>query len=124
MYRILMVVLGAVGVAWGITALIVPDALAQLYGGELDPFARAFSNVGAAIAVGFGLVDWSVRNVQDTALQRGILIGNLAAITLVALILLLSTASGSFNSLGWVGAVLHAALAGVVLVALARANRA
>jgi len=122
MYRILMIVLAAVGVAWGITALLVPDLLAQLYGGELDPFARSFANVGAAIAVGFGLMDWSVRNLQDPATRRWVLISNLAAVALVAMFLLLSTASGTFNSLGWVGAAAHAALAAVVVVALIRSE--
>ena len=124
MYRNLMVVLAAVGVAWGITALLVPDVLAQLYGGSLDPFGRAFTNVGAAIAVGFGLIDWSVRNLQDPAPRRSILIGNLVAITLVALVLLLNTASGTFNVLGWAGAAIHAILAAGVLLALLRAARA
>jgi hypothetical protein len=122
MYRVLMVVLGLVGVAWGATALIVPNVLAQLYGGELDPFARAFANVGAAIAVGFGLMDWSVRNLQDLAGRRWVLISNLTAVTLVATVLLLSTASGTFNSLGWLGGAAHAALAAVVLVALVRSE--
>jgi len=122
MYRILMLVLGAVGVVWGITALFVPEVLAQLYGGELDSFARSFANVGAAIAVGFGLMDWSVRNLQDTATRRWVLVSNLTAVTLVATVLLLSTASGTFNSLGWIGAAAHAALAAVVLVALIRSK--
>lgn len=122
MYRTLLVVLAAVGVAWGITALFVPDVLAQLYGGSLDAFGRAFTNVGGAIAVGFGLIDWSVRNLQDLALRRSILIGNLVAITLVASALLLNTASGTFNVLGWAGAALHATLAAVVLLAVFRAD--
>jgi hypothetical protein len=123
MYRILMIVLAAVGVAWGITALLVPDVLAQLYGGSLDPFGRAFTNVGAAIAVGFGLIDWSVRNLQDPSVRRSILICNLVAIALVASVLLLNTASGTFNVLGWAGAALHAILAVVVLLAVSRADR-
>jgi len=121
MYRILMIVLAAVGVAWGITALLVPDVLAQLYGGTLDDFGRAFTMVGAAIAVGFGLIDGSLRTVEDPTLQRRVLLGNLVAITLVALVLLLSTASGTFNALGWAGATLHAILAAVVLLVVVRA---
>lgn len=120
MFRILMIALAAVGVAWGITALLVPDVLAQIYGGALDPFARSFANVGAAITVGFGLMDWSVRNLEDRTARRWVLISNLAAVTLVAMVLLLSTASGTFNYLGWIGAAAHAALAAVVLVALVR----
>jgi len=122
MYRILTVVLGVVGVAWGITALLLPDLLSQLYGGELDPFAQSFANVGAAIAVGFGLMDWSVRNLQEPAVRRWVLISNLAAVTLVATVLLLSTASGTFNSIGWIGSAAHAALAAVVLVTLVRSE--
>jgi len=122
MYRILTVVLGAVGIAWGITALLVPEVLAQLYGGELDHFARSFANVGAAIAVGFGLMDWSMRNLEEPAMRRWVMISNLAAVTLVAMVLLLSTASGTFNSLGWIGAAAHGALAAVVLVTLVRSE--
>ncbi|MEX0630274.1 MAG: hypothetical protein WD508_06495 [Chloroflexota bacterium] len=118
-----MIVLAGVGAAWGITALLVPHLLAQLYGGSLDAFARAFTSVGAAIAVGFGLIDWSVRNLQDLALRRSILIGNLVAITLIALVLFLNTASGTFNVLGWAGAALHAVLAAVVLLAVFGADR-
>jgi len=124
MYRILMIVLAAVGVAWGIIALLVPDVLAQLYGGSLDPFGRAFTNVGAAIAVGFGLIDCSVRSLQEPAVRRQILFGNLVAVTLVALVLLVNTAAGTFNVLGWAGAAIHTILAAVVLLALVRATRA
>jgi len=123
MYRTLLVVLAALGVAWGITALLVPDVLAQLYGGTLVGFGRAFTNVGAAIAVGFGLIDWSVRNLQDPSVRRSILIANLVAITLVALVLLVNTAAGTFNVLGWAGALLHAILAAVVFLAVVRAGR-
>ncbi|MGH2463451.1 MAG: hypothetical protein ACRDFZ_07515 [Candidatus Limnocylindria bacterium] len=123
MFRVLMIVLAAVGVAWGLTALLVPDLLAQLYGGSLEPFGRAFTNVGAAIAVGFGLLDGSLRNLQDSATQRRILLANLVAIMLVAVTLLLSTASGTFNALGWAGAALHSALAAVLLWVLVRASR-
>lgn len=120
MYRLLMTVLAAVGVAWGLTALLVPDLLAQLYGGTLDPFARAFSGVGAAIAVGFGLVDWSSRNLAGPGIRRGILASNLVAVALIAVILLVSTVAGTFNSLGWLGGLAHAALAAVVFLALVR----
>jgi hypothetical protein len=118
-----MIVLALVGVAWGMTALLVPDVLAQLYGGTLDAFARAFTNVGAAIAVGFGLIDGSLRNLQDPTTQRRILLGNLVAITLVASVLLITTASGTFNVLGWVGGALHVILAALLLWAVVRVGR-
>lgn len=124
MFRILMIVLAAVGVAWGITALLVPDVVAQLYGGTLNPFGRAFTSVGAAIAVGFGLIDWSLRNLQDSSTRRSILFGNFAAIALVASVLLLTTASGTFNVLGWAGAAIHGILAAILLLAFVRTSSA
>jgi uncharacterized membrane protein len=122
MYRILMILLGAVGVAWGITALLTPDLLAQLYGGELNAIGRTFVNVGAAIAIGFGLVDWSLRTLEDTKLRRRILMANAVAITLVALVLLIGTATGTINALGWAGALVHAVLAASLLAALKRTD--
>jgi uncharacterized membrane protein YhaH (DUF805 family) len=79
--------------------------------------------VGAAIAIGFGFVDWSVRRLQDTGLRRRILLGNLVAVTLVAMVLLLGTTAGTINTLGWAGALFHAVLAAVVLVALLRMSQ-
>ncbi|HUF35730.1 MAG TPA: hypothetical protein VMN37_07250 [Gemmatimonadales bacterium] len=116
----LLLVAGVLALVFGLGFLLVPAALLPLYG--IDPaadttlMARFF---GAAL-VHLGTALYLVREVRETATQRGLVLAGLVGSAAGMVVALMGQLGGLVNAMGWSTVAIYAGL----LLAYAGAMRA
>ena len=120
MYRMLMTVVAANGIVFGLANLFVPDLLLSILGGEVDALGRnIFQALGGTI-LGYGAVAWFVRELDEGPIRRGVIAGVTISFAAIAAVVGIATASGLLNALAWAVVAIHAAVAIGLLVDLLR----
>jgi hypothetical protein len=119
MYRSLMALAAADGIAFGIGNLLLPDVMLAILGGEVNALGRSvFQTLGAAI-LGYGVVAWFLRELQDGPIRHGVIAGVVLSFAASALVVGLAALSGLLNLLAWAVVAIHAVVAvGLLLVLL------
>jgi len=119
MYRSLMALAAVDGIAFGVGNLLLPDILLSILGGEVNALGRSvFQTLGAAI-LGYGVVAWFLRELQDGPIRRGVIAGVVISFAAIAVVVGLATLAGLLNLLAWAVVAIHAAVAiGLLLVLL------
>jgi apolipoprotein N-acyltransferase len=120
MYRSLMVLAAADGIAFGVGNLLLPDIVLSILGGELNALGRSvFQTLGAAI-LGYGVVAWFLRKLEDGPMRRGVIVGVVISFVAIAVVVGLAALSGLVNLLAWAVVAIHAAVATGLLLVLLR----
>jgi hypothetical protein len=129
MFRSLMIIAAADGITFGLGNLLLPDVILSVLGAEADPLGRSvFQTLGAAI-LGYGVVAWSLRDLEEGAMRRGVIAGIVISFATIAVVVGVAALSGLLDLLAWAVVAIHAAVAiGLLLVLLTpaagtRANR-
>jgi len=105
------IVSAAVALIFALGFLVVPRAVARVYGVVAhDDALLAFRYFGVAL-LGIGLIFWLTKDVQDRDARNAILTGAGIANQIGLVVTLWGTTSGVMNALGWTVALLYLALA-------------
>lgn len=117
MYRSLMVLAAADGIAFGVGNLLMPDVVVSILGGELNAMGRSVSQTLGAAILGYGVVAWFLRKLEDGPTRRGVIAGVVISFAAIAVVVGLAALSGLVNLLAWAVVAIHAAVAiGLLLV--------
>ena len=88
---------GILSIAYGVAGLVVPAAIASVYGLEITDRERGILRLLGASYLGLGVLCWVARGVIDGAARRAIALGALAGWGLGVPVEL----GGLVNALGW-----------------------
>ena len=87
---------------FGLGYLIIPKQIIAFFGAEADEVAvHAGRFLGGAI-FGYGVLAWSARNAEGSAIRRAIKLAIFAACLFAFIPALLAQLSGVFNAFGWI----------------------
>ncbi len=93
---------------FGIGFVLIPLALASLYGMSVDPAGVLMSRLFGAGFILEAIVLWSARNTdRSDVVCRGIIIGVVVSNTIGFIVCLLATLAGTWNALGWLSVALY-----------------
>lgn len=120
MYRLLMTVVAANGIAFGLANLFVPDLVLSILGGEVDALGRSIFQALGGTILGYGLVAWFMRELDGGPMRRGVIAGVTISFAAIAAIVGIAAASGLLNALAWAIVAIHAAVAIGLLAVLLR----
>jgi hypothetical protein len=121
-FRLLMTVAAIDGIGFGLAALLAPELTISIFGGELNPLGLALFRQFGGTIIGYGLIDWFVRNLEPGPMRRGLAIGNLVTFAAIAIIASIIASGGLVNVLGWGVVAIHA-FVGLGLVAVLVTDR-
>ena len=92
---------GILSIAYGVAGLVVPAAIASVYGLEITDRERGILRLLGASYLRFGMLCWVARAVTDGAARRAIALGALAGWGLGVPVALVGQLGGLVNALGW-----------------------
>lgn len=120
MYRKLMMVVAADGIAFGLGNLLVPDLVLSILGGEVNALGRSLLQTLGGTILGYGVVAWSLRGLESVAIRRGVSTGVAISFAAIAAVVALAVLSGLVGPLALVVVAIHASVAIGLVVILVR----
>jgi len=123
-FKLIATIAAVDSLVFGIAGLIAPGWLAASMLGELDPSALALARLAAAAYVGYGVLAWMARAVEDPHAVRAISSANAISWALSAGVLVASVASGSGAAGLWATAAMQLTFAIAWSVPLVRGRAA
>ena len=109
-FKKLLLVNAVIAVPMGIAVILAPAKLLASYGVTLSPMGLVIYQFWGAFLVGIGLLLWSVREVEDRAVQRAIALALTLTYGVSCTIAVRGQLAGA-NSTGWSTVVLFLLLA-------------
>ena len=106
-----MRIAAGVGVVSGLAALLAPAELATVFGVVLDEVGRSQTRLLGAAYIGFAVIVWLSRDVQDSTAQRAIALGNLLSWALSLIVAVAGLVAGLAGPQSWALVVLEVAFA-------------
>ena len=91
---------------FGLAYLLVPDALASLYGITLDPSSQYPRFFGSAL-LGFATLFWLARKVTSGPALRGVLVGSFVASLTGLVVAVIQALDPVGNALEWSSVVIY-----------------
>jgi hypothetical protein len=99
--NVLLLVAGLLSLIFGLAFLLIPGAMLPLYGIQPDSVSTLLSRFFGAALIQLGLTLYLVRNIQEIAARRAlVLAGAIGSIT-GAGVALIGQLNGIVNALGW-----------------------
>jgi hypothetical protein len=98
----MMIINAVVAAVFGVAFVLVPDQVTSLYGVE-DP-SEVLIYVGrlmGAAFIGFAVLTWLARNVNDSTARRAIVFALLVSDAIGFIVALMGQLADVVNSLGW-----------------------
>ena len=99
--RNLLVINAIVALAYGVSFVLVPATVLELYGmtqGTSEALAGQYFGLSL---IAIGLLTWFARNVTDSDAQRAIILALLISDVIGVIVSVLGTVSGVMNAVGW-----------------------
>lgn len=90
-----------VAALYGLAFLIVPGALASLYGAALGPGGVYVARLFGAVVLGYAVLSWFAKDAVESGARRAIVLGFLVAWALGLVAALTGQLTGAVNALGW-----------------------
>jgi hypothetical protein len=106
-FRLLMTVAAIDGIGFGLAALLAPELTISVFEGELNPLGLALFRQFGGTIIGYGLIDWFVRNLEPGPMRRGLAIGNLVTFAAIAIVVSTIISAGLLNALAWGIVAIH-----------------
>lgn len=107
----LFTITAVVSIILGGGFFLVPEALGSPYGLELDEAGVNLARVLGAAFLGYGVLNWSARNSEESDARRAIVLGQFVGNAVAFVATLVNQLSGTPNVVGWIGVVVHLLLA-------------
>lgn len=109
--KTLLVFNAIVALAYGVGFVLAPATMLTLYGATVSPSANLVGQLFGVTLIGIGLICWLARNVADPGAQRAIVLAQLIATVIGAIVAVMGTISGVMNAVGWSAVVIYLLLA-------------
>jgi hypothetical protein len=109
--KTLLVFNAIVALVYGVGFVLVPAIVLTLYGATVSPSANLVGQLFGVTLTGIGLICWLARNVTDPGAQRAIVLAQLIATVIGAIVAVMGTISGVMNAVGWSAVVIYLLLA-------------
>lgn len=109
--KTLLVFNAIVALVYGVGFVLVPATVLTLYGATVSPSANLVGQLFGVTLIGVGLICWLARNVTDPGSQRAIVLAQLIATVIGAIVAVMGTISGVANAVGWSAVVIYLLLA-------------
>jgi hypothetical protein len=106
----LLLVAGLLALVFGLSFLLAPGAVLPVYGIQPDAATTLMSRFFGAALVHVGAVLYWVREVQEAAAQRGLVLAGVVGSALGLAVALMGQLSGVVNSMGWSTVAIYALL--------------
>ena len=112
-YKVLFVLNALVALVFGVAFLVVPTRSLEFFGTETYEATVLMTQFFGTGLISAGLLLWSVRDVADTKIQRGIGWAQLISLIvgLVVNVIGISPASGVIRLNGWITVIVYVVLA-------------
>jgi hypothetical protein len=107
----LFIITAAVSFVLGGGLFLAPGALGSPYGLELDEAGANLARLLGAVMLGHGALNWAARNAEASDSRQAIILGQFVANGAACVAALVNQLSGTPNSVGWIGVVVHLFLA-------------
>jgi len=112
-YRNILTIAAVLAFIFGLGFVLMPAQLVSLYNVDLNEAGLLISQLYGAALLGFGVLNWLARGVNDEGAKQAILTGNLATDALGFVFSLLGQLGGvpGVNALGWSTVLIYLLLA-------------
>lgn len=105
-YRTVATVSAIVSVAYGLAALLVPNALGSLFGITYDTAAVYAGRLLGGSYIGYGIANFMTRDTADPLTRRAISAGNAFAWAVGLIVSTMAQLEGLSNAMGWTTVIL------------------
>ena len=106
-----MTIAAVVAGVFGLAFVLVSGPLLLLYGITLDKAGTVVAQLLGAAFIGFAVLNWFSRNIEDPRARQAVVLANLAGDVVGFVIILLGQLAGVANSLGWSSVAIYLLLA-------------
>lgn len=106
----LLLIAGLLALVFGLGFLLVPAALAPIYGLEVSPTTVLMSRFFGAALVQVGLILYLVRDVQEPAVRRSLVVAGIVGSLAGLAVALMGQLNGVVNAMGWSTVAIYGAL--------------
>ncbi len=107
----LLTISAVVASVFGLAFVLVSGPLLSLYDITLNQAGTVVAQLFGAAIIGFAVLNWFSRNVEDSKARRAFVLGNLAADAVGFVMILLGQLAGVANALGWSSVAIYLLLA-------------
>ena len=101
---------GVLGLAFGLSFLLVPATVLPFYGVPVEPSTVLMSRFFGVALFHLGMVLYLLRDVRDTATQRALATAGVAGSAAGLAVALIGVLGGLVNALGWSTVAIYALL--------------
>ena len=108
--RSLLTVTAVVAVLYGLAFLLIPDGINALYGVPSAPHTALYTRFFGSALLGFGVINWFVKDSRSWDAIRGVLIGTAVTTAVGGLIALFAVVTGLSNAMTWASVLVNALL--------------
>jgi len=100
-YRSVATASAIVSIGYGLAALVVPNALASLFGLTLDTAAAYEARLLGGAYLGYAIVNFLTKDTADQVTRRAVAASNAVAWAVGLIVSTLGQSQGLSNAIGW-----------------------
>ncbi|MFN8451402.1 MAG: hypothetical protein U0521_23165 [Anaerolineae bacterium] len=109
--RNLFIVNSIVAIVFGLAFILIPDPVLKLYAVELNAQGLFVSQLFGAALVGFALITWLLRDVDDVGIKQSVMLALFVSDAIGFVLSLIAQLNSLANALGWSTVVIYLLLA-------------
>ena len=106
-----MVINAIVAFLFGLAFVLIAGPLMSLYGASLSPGGLIVARLFGASLLGFAVLTWCARNVEESEARRAIIFALFSSESIGFVMALIGQLSGAVNALGWSTVIIYFVLA-------------
>ena len=119
----LFIIIGILGLFFGILTVFIPGGFSAFYGGELTEAGKLDTQLQGAAYLGLAILLFLVTKSKDAAARKAVVLGLLVMFVVGLVVSLKAQLAGSVNVWGWSTVAIHVILSlGLLFFLIRRAE--
>ena len=112
-YKNFLSIAGIVAILYGLSFSLMPSQVMSLYNVDINPGGVLVGRLFGATLLGFGILNWMSRDINDEGAKKAVLTGNLVGDGLGFIFVLIAQLGGvpGINALGWSSVLIYLLMA-------------
>ena len=112
-YKNFLSIAGILAILYGLSFSLMPGQLMGLYNVDINPGGVLVGRLFGATLLGFGILNWMSRDINDEGAKQAVLTGNLVGDGLGFIFVLIAQLGGvpGINALGWSSVLIYVLMA-------------
>jgi len=98
----LLQIMAVICFLFGLGYMFMPKQIVAFFGAEANDVAVLAARFMGGSVFGYGVLAWSTRNAEGSAIRRSIKLALFVACVIGFVLALLAQVSGVFNAMGWI----------------------